>query len=449
MDLSLILVTRGRDRYLPEFLESLSGQTDLQFNLLVVDNGSTDTTSEILRRWVRIAPMPVEVHRFENNDPMRIWEAQSLHQASFHSEWVAFPSDDDVMLPTHVEVLKRMIRDAPNVTVVGSGVHRMDSKGHLAGVSWIPKDDAIGDRWQAFGRLLCRPLFPWPALAVRASALPSEPQAFRWTLDWWTQVHAVAKGECRASGEATVLYREHVAQESAAASSPRKQYEAAWMLSSVINDPQVAGWISSGTDLQKASLLEGMYSEGGAIYGDPIVGGVVTIPLLGRIRPGKEAARAALRVEHQLQMGLGLMPCAADTSRWYRESWRDSAAPGGRPEANLSVTRGACERARQVVRMTGIRNSTTASRRIGIACEHRSKSAIAQALSSATISVPCRSNDETAVIAEGLRERILAVMEGDRVRSIGLTPGQRQAVAFFDSMKRLAPAWIHKRVRAR
>jgi glycosyltransferase involved in cell wall biosynthesis len=42
-------------------LRSLAGQTDRDFTLLVVDNGSTDSTVDTVRAFARTAPFPVEV----------------------------------------------------------------------------------------------------------------------------------------------------------------------------------------------------------------------------------------------------------------------------------------------------------------------------------------------------------------------------------------------------
>ena len=46
---------------IPGVLAALAGQRDRDFTLLVVDNGSTDRTAELVRAFAAVAPFPVEV----------------------------------------------------------------------------------------------------------------------------------------------------------------------------------------------------------------------------------------------------------------------------------------------------------------------------------------------------------------------------------------------------
>lgn len=58
-DLSVILSTRNREQLLEQTLAGLSGQIvgDLRWEVIVVDNGSTDGTAQVLQRWENIIPL--------------------------------------------------------------------------------------------------------------------------------------------------------------------------------------------------------------------------------------------------------------------------------------------------------------------------------------------------------------------------------------------------------
>jgi len=58
-DLSVILSTRNRERLLEQTLAGLAGQIvgDLRWEVIVIDNGSTDGTAEVLRRWEKNIPL--------------------------------------------------------------------------------------------------------------------------------------------------------------------------------------------------------------------------------------------------------------------------------------------------------------------------------------------------------------------------------------------------------
>jgi glycosyltransferase involved in cell wall biosynthesis len=62
MDLSFVVATRNRGEFLPAMLESLRGlKSSLRWEVIFVDNGSTDATAEVLEAFRRSFEMPVRV----------------------------------------------------------------------------------------------------------------------------------------------------------------------------------------------------------------------------------------------------------------------------------------------------------------------------------------------------------------------------------------------------
>src|SRR5262245_12932000 len=52
---SVIVATRNRAHYLRDCLQSLSAQScDRLFEIIVIDNGSTDETPQLLEQWCRV-----------------------------------------------------------------------------------------------------------------------------------------------------------------------------------------------------------------------------------------------------------------------------------------------------------------------------------------------------------------------------------------------------------
>lgn len=102
---NVVLSTYNGEQYLAEQLDSIRQQTYADWTLLVRDDGSTDGTAEILRRY---ASADARIRFVNEGEPARnlgfvasFYELVKLEPADF----VVFSDQDDVWLPTKLEVL--------------------------------------------------------------------------------------------------------------------------------------------------------------------------------------------------------------------------------------------------------------------------------------------------------------------------------------------------------
>lgn len=95
---SVVIATYNRANYLRETIDSVLSQRFQDFELIVVDDGSTDETREI------VAPFGPRV-RFiyqENRGPSA---ARNLGVRHARAEWISFQDSDDLCAPNHLELL--------------------------------------------------------------------------------------------------------------------------------------------------------------------------------------------------------------------------------------------------------------------------------------------------------------------------------------------------------
>ncbi len=93
---SIIIPTRNRAALVAGAIDSVLSQTRQAFELIVVDDGSTDTTQEILRAYgSRIACV-----RIEHAGPSA---ARNCGIAAAHADFIAFLDSDDRWLPRKLE----------------------------------------------------------------------------------------------------------------------------------------------------------------------------------------------------------------------------------------------------------------------------------------------------------------------------------------------------------
>ena len=115
---SAITIFLDGARFLPESIESVLAQTYPEWELLLVDDGSTDGVSDIARRYA--ADHPGRIHYLEHegrrNRGMSASRNLGLHHA--RGEFVAFLDGDDVWLPTKLERQVGILSTHPEVDMV-------------------------------------------------------------------------------------------------------------------------------------------------------------------------------------------------------------------------------------------------------------------------------------------------------------------------------------------
>ena len=109
-ELTVIVTTHNREALIEENLSALAAQRwDADWDILLVDNDSTDATPAILDRWIDKMPVPVRV--LTATDGHCPAYARNAGVAATASTSVIFIDDDDVIAPGFVEAMGTALRD--------------------------------------------------------------------------------------------------------------------------------------------------------------------------------------------------------------------------------------------------------------------------------------------------------------------------------------------------
>ncbi len=125
------------EAYLAEALESVLAQTFADWECVVVDDGSTDGTTDIARRFAA-ADGRFRVHVQANQGTPRAMNA-GLQQA--RGRYVAVLDADDAALPGRLERQVAHLEANPDVALVGGYVKMISSSGDDFGLAEYPVDD--------------------------------------------------------------------------------------------------------------------------------------------------------------------------------------------------------------------------------------------------------------------------------------------------------------------
>ena len=130
---SILIVTYNRAHMLEESLERVLKQTYQDYKVVVVDNGSTDNTPEVLEKFR--GRDKIEIHTLPQNRGCSGGYNHALDIVD--TEWFATMADDDVLLENALEILMRIPEEvdstvnavtgnclSPNGEFTGKGVDK-------------------------------------------------------------------------------------------------------------------------------------------------------------------------------------------------------------------------------------------------------------------------------------------------------------------------------------
>jgi glycosyltransferase involved in cell wall biosynthesis len=123
---SVVMSVYNGEKYLREAVDSILGQTFGDFEFIIVDDGSTDSTWAILQSY---DDQRVILLRNENN----IGLTRSLNRglAIARGEYIARMDADDISLPERFEKQVKALDENPRLGLVGSDVYYLyDATGH-------------------------------------------------------------------------------------------------------------------------------------------------------------------------------------------------------------------------------------------------------------------------------------------------------------------------------
>ena len=149
--LSVCVPTYNRADYLSQALRALSSQTFTEFELLVVDNCSTDGTAALVESF---GDQRIRFHRNERNVGSRENWNRCLDLAS--GEYIAICHDDDLYEPDFLRRGVGLLDANPGVAFVHTAVRVVDEEGRPLRVFRAYQDDKVIPGREAFVGYLSR-----------------------------------------------------------------------------------------------------------------------------------------------------------------------------------------------------------------------------------------------------------------------------------------------------
>lgn len=173
---SIIIPTYNYGRFIEESLNSVFAQDYTDYEVIVVDDGSTDDTTRILKHYTdRI--------RYLRIDHAGVAAARNAGISISDGELIAFQDADDLWMPDSLRRRVDMLDDLPDIGMVFADV-RVEKNGEVLFPSFLAerkvlqrvdvtreKNDRYVFRCSVFSDLLCERFITIPTLLIRRSSL--------------------------------------------------------------------------------------------------------------------------------------------------------------------------------------------------------------------------------------------------------------------------------------
>jgi len=145
---SVIMSVYNGDRYLKESIESILNQTFTDFEFIIIDDGSSDSSWDILTEY---ASKDRRVRLFKNEENIGLTQSLNKGLRLAKGEYIARQDADDISLPARFEKQVSYMELHRSVALVSTGVQYIDDKNNKL-ATHTPPTDLVMLQWELLFR---------------------------------------------------------------------------------------------------------------------------------------------------------------------------------------------------------------------------------------------------------------------------------------------------------
>lgn len=130
---SVIMSVYNGGRYLRKAIDSILNQTFQDFEFIIIDDASTDSTSDMLSQY-----RDDRIRVYRNPHQMGVYKSVNFGLKRALGEYIARMDADDISLPQRLERQKKFLDENHNYALVGSRFYIMDESGQILAEEKLP-----------------------------------------------------------------------------------------------------------------------------------------------------------------------------------------------------------------------------------------------------------------------------------------------------------------------
>lgn len=146
--ITVLMSVYNGERWLEESIKSILNQSFIDFELLVVDDGSTDSTAQILEGFAK-ADHRIRIIKKHNTG---LADSLNCGIAEAKGVWVARQDADDVSVPWRLLKQWQAVQSMPNVVLTGSAFVLINDEGREGRRYRLPRSNTRLASWLSTGK---------------------------------------------------------------------------------------------------------------------------------------------------------------------------------------------------------------------------------------------------------------------------------------------------------
>ncbi|MCP4107163.1 MAG: glycosyltransferase family 2 protein [Desulfobacteraceae bacterium] len=211
---SIIIPAKNAGNFIHEALDSVLAQSFQDYEVLVIDDNSTDPTLEIVNTY--LSKFKQGQLKIMSSPPDHIPGPGAVRNVGLRAargEFVAFLDADDIWVPDHLENVRRSFENYPETVAYYGLAQGFDdsSRAWNRQLGWGPKEGNIGP-FNAFQLIIQDDPAPLPSGCVRrkvAESVGGFEERLLTAQDWWFWICVAKQGLFVFSSKVEMLCRLH------------------------------------------------------------------------------------------------------------------------------------------------------------------------------------------------------------------------------------------------
>lgn len=124
VQISVVMPVYNEEKYVQEAIQSILNQTEQNFELIIIDDGSDDRTASILASYTE-----KNIKMIRHNTPKGIVKSLNEGIQMAQGRYIARMDGDDIAVPDRFEIQLGFMKNHPDIKITGSFLEIMDETG--------------------------------------------------------------------------------------------------------------------------------------------------------------------------------------------------------------------------------------------------------------------------------------------------------------------------------